>query len=322
MISIIVPVYNVEEEIGRCIDSILAQTYREIEIILINDGSTDNSGKICDEYAQKDSRIVVIHQNNQGASSARNTGIKCAKGDFIGFVDSDDIIDADMYELLLHNMIKYECDISHCGYSYLKEDDCVDKYGTGKKYIYNGIEGLYAFIDGKLIEPGLVTKLFKRELFENIELDHSIKINEDFLMNYYLFKKSKKSVFMDVCKYKYICRKNSVTNSGFSRNHFDLIKVSEVIINDSINNSYTDDKLINLCIKKKVISCFSLINKIIVNKKFEEEFNSLRLKILSYKDNIYKSNYYSIVYKVSTAILQISPLIYTKIVKCAKKIKC
>ena len=104
LISVIVPVYNVEEYVEKCVLSIINQTYKNLEIILVDDGSTDNSGKICDEIAIKDNRIKVIHKKNGGLSDARNVGIDIAKGDYLGFVDSDDYIDPDMYSILLNNM--------------------------------------------------------------------------------------------------------------------------------------------------------------------------------------------------------------------------
>ena len=106
-ISVIVPVYNVEQYLERCVDSIINQTYTNLEIILVNDGSTDNSGKLCDELAKKDERIRVIHKENGGLSDARNRGIDEAESDLVGFIDSDDYIDSDMYEVLLKNLICY-----------------------------------------------------------------------------------------------------------------------------------------------------------------------------------------------------------------------
>ena len=114
LISIIVPVYNVEQYLDDCLVSILNQTYKNLEIILIDDGSTDNSGKICDEYAKKDSRIIVFHKENGGVSSARNAGLRIAKGIYIGFVDPDDWIAEDMYEVLYLNAKKYDADVSVC----------------------------------------------------------------------------------------------------------------------------------------------------------------------------------------------------------------
>ncbi|WP_227166600.1 glycosyltransferase, partial [Enterococcus faecium] len=111
-ISIIVPVYKVEKYLRKCVDSILAQTFTDFEVILVDDGSPDNSGKICDEYAEKDNRVRVIHKENGGLSSARNAGIDVARGKYLGFVDSDDYIDEDMYEILYENLKIHDADIS------------------------------------------------------------------------------------------------------------------------------------------------------------------------------------------------------------------
>ena len=115
MISIIVPVYNVESYLRKCLDSILAQTYRDLEILVVDDGSTDGSGAICDEYAGKDDRIKVFHTENKGLSCARNLGLDSANGDWIGFVDSDDWIELDMYEVLLRKAEKTGADVVECG---------------------------------------------------------------------------------------------------------------------------------------------------------------------------------------------------------------
>ncbi len=114
-ISIIVPVYKVEKYLKKCVDSILAQTFSDFELILVDDGSPDNSGRICDDYAKKDARVRVVHKQNGGLSSARNAGIEVAKGKYLGFVDSDDYIAEDMYELLYKAIIKEEADLSICG---------------------------------------------------------------------------------------------------------------------------------------------------------------------------------------------------------------
>ena len=118
-ISVIVPVYNVEQYLERCVDSIINQTYKNLEIILVNDGSTDNSGKLCDELAKRDDRIRVIHKGNGGLSDARNAGIEEAESDLIGFIDSDDYIDEDMYELLIDNLRETNADLSMCGHGRL-----------------------------------------------------------------------------------------------------------------------------------------------------------------------------------------------------------
>lgn len=121
-LSVIIPVYNVEQYLGECLDSIMAQTFRNFECILVDDGSTDRSGKICDEYAQKDSRFIVLHTANGGLSAARNTGIAAAKGEYLGFVDSDDYIDPRMLSTLVANIKESGADISACGYIHLFTD--------------------------------------------------------------------------------------------------------------------------------------------------------------------------------------------------------
>ena len=116
LISIIIPAYNIEDYIGTCLDSLLKQTYKNLEIIVVDDGSSDNTGKIVDEYTIKYKNIKVIHKKNAGVSAARNSGLDLASGDYIGFVDGDDTVDEEMFEILINNAIKYDADISHCGY--------------------------------------------------------------------------------------------------------------------------------------------------------------------------------------------------------------
>jgi len=121
-ISIIVPIYNSEKYLRKCINSLLCQSYSNLEIILVNDGSKDKSGEICEEYALLDSRIKVIHTENCGQASARNTGLTVAKGEYIGFVDSDDWVDNDMYETLINMIGKYDADIAECGFRLVYDD--------------------------------------------------------------------------------------------------------------------------------------------------------------------------------------------------------
>ena len=132
LISIIVPAYNVEQWIERCLDSIRNQTYRNLEIIVIDDGSTDKTPEILESYSQKEERIIVVHQENSGLAIVREKGIAMAKGDYVGFVDGDDVIESNMYERLLNNAIKYHADISHCGIKYCFYDGRVKMHwGTG-----------------------------------------------------------------------------------------------------------------------------------------------------------------------------------------------
>ena len=141
LISIIVPVYNVESYLKKCLESIINQTYKNIEIILIDDGSTDSSGKICDDYANKDKRIKVIHKQNGGVSDARNTALDICRGDYIGFIDSDDYIELDMYETLLKFLLNNNLDVAMCS-SYTVKNKQLIRCKNFKPYILTGKEAI------------------------------------------------------------------------------------------------------------------------------------------------------------------------------------
>lgn len=211
LISIVVPIYKVEKYLNRCIDSILNQTINNFELILVNDGSTDGCGKICDEYSRKDNRIKVIHKENGGLSDARNTGIKAAKGKYIGFIDSDDYIEADMYEILYNDIQSNNADISVCGYytDYLNAN--IRNYINNEKFILNKEEAL-GMIDK--ISPGAWNKLYKREIFEDIEYPVG-KLNEDVFIIINILEKCNKIVFDTRPKYHYIQRASSITKATF-----------------------------------------------------------------------------------------------------------
>ncbi len=247
LISIIVPAYNIENYIGRCLESIQHQSYRNLEILVVNDGSSDSTGEVIDRYAANDTRIRPIHKKNGGVSRARLEGVKRAQGEYIGFVDGDDYIEADMYTRLLKNMMKYDADISHCGYQMIFPDGHADYYyNTGRIAEQDGETGLSDLLDGSFIEPGLCNKLFHKSLLQSLlhenKLDLSIKNNEDLLMNYYLFSKAKKSVYEDICPYHYILRKNSAATSKISvKKMEDPVIVWEKILSDLANKDQQYD---------------------------------------------------------------------------------
>lgn len=233
LVSVIIPAYNIEKYIGRCLDSVLAQTYENLEIIVVDDGSSDDTGKILDDYEEKDSRIKVIHKENGGVSSARNKGLDMAAGDYIGFVDGDDLIAPEMYETLVNLLEEEDADIAHCGYQMVFPDRVDYYYNTGKRKVQTTEEGLKDLLSGEMIEPALYNKLYKRKLFDNNRLDESLKINEDLDINYRLFKKSQKAVYQDETLYSYMIRKNSATGSNtIIRKNEDSFKVIQRIQTD------------------------------------------------------------------------------------------
>lgn len=235
-ISVIVPIYNIAPWIRRCVSSIQAQSYENLEILLVDDGSTDTGPAICDALAREDSRIRVIHKENGGLASARLAGIAQATGDWITFVDGDDAIDKTMYQHLLDNGHKYNADISHCGYVMI--------YPDGKKVYSNTsgmvrqqdkLQGLRDLLEEDLIQPSVCTKLYKRRLFTDISEKYTPDIwnNEDMLLNFYLFRNAERAVFEDFCPYQYCLREGSLSRRK-PNDHtiYDPIRVKERILVD------------------------------------------------------------------------------------------
>ncbi|WP_083638326.1 glycosyltransferase family 2 protein [Anaerostipes sp. 494a] len=230
LISVIVPAYNIENYIERSIRSIMNQTYSNLEIIIIDDGSTDATGTIIDRLAKEDQRIIPIHKKNEGVSAARNTGLDIAKGEYIGFVDGDDYIGECMYDHLLSNAIRYKADISHCGYQMVFPNRIDYYYNTGELLVQDNYQGVYDLIKADKVEPGLCNKLYRREVIGGNRLDERIRINEDLLFNYFLFKKSSKSVFEDIPFYHYMVRDNSAATSSMNIHKMeDPLKVIHII---------------------------------------------------------------------------------------------
>ncbi|MGL4652160.1 glycosyltransferase family 2 protein [Cetobacterium sp.] len=218
-ITIIVPVYNVENYLKKCIDSILGQTFKDFELILINDGSTDKSGDICNSYKNIDSRIKVIHKENGGQSSARNLGLNIARGNYIGFVDSDDWIDSDMYECLYKMITKYQSDIGIIGINFIYSNR-IRKSKDYKTVVINSKEAIYELIKHELFGNYFWSKLFKKELFQKNRFKEGI-IFEDIDLLYKLFHESKSVVAKGVQKYNYLQRENStVRNKEFRNDEF------------------------------------------------------------------------------------------------------
>lgn len=190
LISVIVPAYNNAPWLPRCLDSLLAQTGVELEIIVVNDGSTDETEAVLDGYAAEHDRVRAVHKENGGVTSARLRGVREASGSWIGFVDGDDEIEPQMYFRLLTNAHTFDADISHCGHQIHFPDGRVEYvHNSGELRQQDKLTGLRDLLDGGAVESSLCTKLYRRALFSGLEekIDLSVKNNEDFLMNYYLF---------------------------------------------------------------------------------------------------------------------------------------
>lgn len=209
MISVIIPIYNVEKYLRQCLDSVINQTYKDLQIILIDDGSTDDSGRICDEYVAKDSRIVLIHQNNKGAGAAKNTGLKAATGDFIAFVDGDDYLELDAYQYMIDLICKYDADVVQCNFQKEFTDRKEEYKRNTKKHVCTAKEYLRLLLVDWTC--GLMTdKLFCRSVLDGVFFEEGNIVDDDFF-TYQGIMKSSLIVCDNKIIYNYRQRKSSVS---------------------------------------------------------------------------------------------------------------
>ncbi len=252
MISVIIPVYNSEKYLEKCLSSICNQTYKNLDIIVVDDGSIDKSPEICDKFKVEDTRVRVVHQENHGVSYSRNIGINMANGDYIGFVDSDDFIENDMYEFLLDNLIKHNANISICGSSNVYDNGKI--INTMKKDIkleLNNNDALkYVFKNG-YFGTGMCNKLFEKKLLKSVCFNDSLSYGEELNVLVETIINSKKVYYDSSSKYYYYQRQDSAThtrkvNVGMMNNFKSVLLA---------NKGYFEK---NMCVKKAVISHYIL----------------------------------------------------------------
>lgn len=260
MLSVIVPVYMVEKYLPKCIDSILKQTYKDFELILIDDGSPDNCPQICDEYAAKDERVVVIHQKNKGVSAARNAGLEIEKGEFIGFIDPDDSVAPEMYEMMVISMEKEQAELAICGYNYFDEDGNVDEsrlYKIRENEMLTQKEIMKRFSDmPPSIRHGVGNKLFRKSLLCDMRFVEGLHSSEDVLfLNEYVLR-VKKAVVLHQPFYKNTVRQGSATHGGLSiKSLSDSFHAHDKMYNDVISlypelKNYSMAFLLDVCTLK------------------------------------------------------------------------
>ncbi|WP_294555811.1 glycosyltransferase [uncultured Bacteroides sp.] len=253
-ISIIVPCYNVEQYLHKCADSILAQTYENFELILVNDGSLDKSLQICEEYAAKDSRVIVVDKKNGGQASARNAGLDIATGDYIGFIDGDDWIEPNMYEILLSKAIEFDSDIVQCTWA------IVDPDGT-KRLIcdssiieqYSNFDALKELVDvtGKLLNTSVCCKLFKRNVIGDIRLP-ILRACEDDDFVHRTVAVSKHITCIGEPLYDYLNREGSISRASFHPRYIALLPVQQTVcdvLKDCLPDYYNKARKV-LCSKQ------------------------------------------------------------------------
>lgn len=227
LISVIVPVYNVENYLDRCITSIVNQTYKNLEIILVDDGSTDGSWTKCKEWMGKDDRIVVIHKKNSGQASARNEGLRIARGGLIGFVDSDDYIDLRMYASMQRILADNEADIVECNMlKFYNQNEVTLPLESDEFIVMNREEALKDFLLEKHLQCTVPNMIIKADIAKNVLFDEG-KTHEDILWPYWVFMLSSKVIYINTKYYYYYQRSGSTMNKAYSEKRFDGLDALE-----------------------------------------------------------------------------------------------
>lgn len=293
LISIIVPIYNVELYLDECIESIINQTYSNLEIILIDDGSVDNSGKICDKYAKKDKRIRVIHKKNSGVSDSRNYGIKISNGQYIAFIDSDDYVENNYIEVLYTSILDYNADISIVGYNKVYNSKFEKIELSDKKTLLSSEEFLIKLLNVQTSYGFCHMKLYKKSILSNVLFLTNLKVGEDALFNMEICKNIKSVVINEDVLYNYRFHSNSVVRK-YDPQYVDkyqtaMEKTSEYINKNYKNNAEIKKNLSNYIAYHLLLICVNYC----FNPNNTNKYKSLKsvCKINLFKEAIKNSNY-------------------------------
>lgn len=307
VVSIIVPIYRAEKYLNKCVQSIVDQTYKNLEIILVDDGSPDNCPAICDAWAKKDSRIRVIHQRNGGFSAARNAGLDAATGTYIQFVDSDDWIEPNMVEALVIYAQQTHADIVRCGYY---EEDGLQHLAfcsTAQTHCPDQNTLIVDLMNDGLMSGALWNKLYRHSALGETRFRNGY--SEDILFNYLLLAKEPKVVYVSEAYYHYRVNNGSVTNSTFRPSAFSIIEVKKQIM-----DAQTDEQVKPYCLKGYLNSAMIVMNNMLSSGKCLEYYPGLRAEILKYKWTVWRSSLYGARDKAKMLLLALSAQLYRKAV--------
>ena len=319
LISIVIPVYKVEKYLEKCVESVINQTYKNLEILLVNDGSPDNCPKICDEYAQKDNRIKVIHKENGGLSDARNAGIDVATGKYITFIDSDDYISNDYVEYMYNLAQKHNAQIATCEFEivYLEDELKNDSEYIEDIEVLTPRDFFYNMLFAKRSDVTACAKLYEIELFKGIRYPKGV-VYEDTATTYKLIEKCNKIATGNKKCYFYFTRPNSISKiSGFNSNELDYIKNTNEML-DYLRNKYPD--LEQAIDRFDLYANFRILRLLLFtkprNKKMEKEIfrkiKNKRMKVLKYKDTPKRDKIAIVLSFFGLSIFKFSWLIYSK----------
>ena len=303
LISVIVPVYNVKDYLERCLNSIINQTYKNIEIILIDDGSTDGSSVICDNYKEIDNRIKVFHKKNGGLSSARNEGIKRSIGEYITFVDSDDSIDESYVDYLYRLIKKYDVRMSITPYNVVHNKNKKNIGNGYKECLMDTCESLDRLLCSEGFDVSSCAKLYSKKLFEDIQFPVG-KLYEDNGTTYKLVMKCEKIAYDSCANYNYYIHDDSITTTDFNEKKLDLIEMVNAMCDDILAKYPILEESVQ---KKRIEAYLSIYRQIVFVKsnKYSKEKEKIKEYLQSNKSNIFKNSKLSFRDKVALRSLQI-----------------
>ena len=310
-LSIIVPVYNKVSFVDECVESILCQTYSDFEVILVDDGSTDGSGDRCDHYEKTDPRVKVVHQQNKGVSGARNSGLAISRGKFIGFADSDDVLEKDMYELLINNAINTGSEISVCGIKRIYGDKVDERIDDQSVKTYDKYEGVYEALSG-LFYMNVGNKIFRADIAVSISFEGRFK--EDLLYNVRAFLKAGKSVFQDSPKYIYKLRENSISIRKFSVLDMKGLAIDRQII-DLVSGA--DEKTVGEAQISYFVQILSTLNLILLYSEppYPGEYDTMIRDLRKYSFLTGRSYNLRLKHRIAYYLIRFSPLVYKYFLK-------
>lgn len=319
-LSIIVPVYRVEQFLDKCVTSILKQTFTDFELILVDDGSPDRCGEMCDEYAVKDKRIKVIHKKNGGLSDARNVGIDSAVGSYLGFVDSDDYIAEDMYEVMIKNLEGHEADISVCGMYDCYGDKILRQNVALGTFEFNREQAVDWFLGSNGAGLFVCNKIYKREIFKDVRFPVG-KLYEDAFIFIDLFLKSEKVIVCTEPKYYYTRRDGSTTMSKFNKRYYDVVEAHKKNL----------EKIIKQLPSKKEVGEFRIfwaykqLFYILAfdtkenQKKYKNDIKKITSVVRKNFFKIITNKYNSLAQRISYMLIFINPYLFMSVLKNKKE---
>ncbi|MCD7872605.1 MAG: glycosyltransferase [Clostridiales bacterium] len=312
-ISVIIPVYGVEKYLNRCVNSVVNQTYKNLEIILVDDGSPDNCPLMRDAWAEKDSRVKVIHKKNGGLSSARNAGMDIMTGSFVGFIDSDDTADSEMFEKMYNAVTADNCDMCVCNNSHMDENyNIIDKSDykccelKGKEAVMQGF-----FNEDKFDSRSACNKLYKCSVISNYNLrfDENIKWGEDYPFNYFFLKKANKIISIEDVLYNYLMKRNGSITFGITKGSISRWK----LVRTPLLNEKNNEKNYHICLKNYAVELFCTLRELLKSKNGElisQCFPEITNEIKSYYKQFMHHKNISGFAKISFSIINISPSLF------------